>query len=106
MKIKLDSIETLAKAHAGLGSHFGKMADHHEEMAKAHGEHAAFMKGKHDAMADDDMHKAAFGKMADHHDAMQKLHKGAAGQYDAMEEEHGEKAAGDALGKAADGTAI
>ncbi len=102
MKIKLDSIENLAKAMGSLGSHFKKAAEHHTEMAKAHGEHGAFLKGKHDAMADDEMHKAAFGKMAEHHVAVEKLHKAAADHYGSMAEEHGEeKAAADTLGKTA-----
>jgi hypothetical protein len=101
MKIKLDTIEALAKAHTGLAAHFKKMADHHDEMSKAYGEHSAFMKGKHDAMADDDLHKASFKKMADHADAMCKLHKAASEHHAAMAEEHGDggKAADDALGK-------
>jgi hypothetical protein len=107
MKIKLDSIEALAKAHGSLGTHFKKASDHHTEMSKAYGEHAAFLKGKHDAMADDDMHKAAFGKMADHCETMSKLHKDAASHHAAMAEEHGEdKATADTMGKAADGSPV
>lgn len=106
MKIKLDSIEALAKAHSGLGAHFKKMADHHDSLSKAHGEHSAFLKGKHDAMADDDMHKAFFHKAAEHHDGLHKMHKAASEHYSGMADELSDKAADDKdLGKTAAGAA-
>ncbi len=81
--MKLDSFEALAKMHKGLAAHFTKLAEGHTEMSKAHGEHAAFIKGTHDAMADDHEHKAYFGKAAAHHEHMSGLHKAHASAHEA-----------------------
>jgi hypothetical protein len=64
--------EALAK---GLGPHFTKAAEHHMSMHKAHSEHSAFLKGMHEGLSDEDLHKAAYGKGADHHAALAALHK-------------------------------
>lgn len=89
MKIKLDSLENLAKGitllEGGLAkgyAHHTAMSKVHGDMSKAHAGHAALHKAKADGMADDhedkqyhksshDFHKA----MADHHEEACKLHK-------------------------------
>jgi hypothetical protein len=93
---KIETLEDLVKAVGGLAKHFSKAAEHHEKLHKAHAEkaehheklfkahlaHHEFVKAKHEAMDDGDVHKAYFGKVAeihkakaDHHEALHKTHK-------------------------------
>lgn len=57
------------KSHLHKAAEIHKaIAEHHGSIAKAHTEHAAFAKGKHDAMDDGDVLKSFMGKVAAHHE--------------------------------------
>lgn len=74
--------EDLAKVGAGLAGHFTKAAAHHDglhkahdALHKAHAEHAAFVKGTHDAMDDGHEMKGYMAKAHEHHTAKAAHHK-------------------------------
>lgn len=76
LKNPADLEKFLTPLSKGLKSHLQKTADHfkaiashHADIAKAHTEHAAFAKGKHDAMDDGDVMKAFMGRVSAHHEA-------------------------------------
>jgi len=80
---KFETVEDLLKA-GGLHSHFQKAAEHNTALAKAHGDHSAFLKAKADAMDDGDAHKAFFTKAADHHAMVAACYKAQAEHNTAM----------------------
>lgn len=86
--IKLESIADVAKAFSGIGSHFKKMAEHHNLAHGHHAAHAAFAKAHADGLADDHEHKAYFHKAHEHHTAMAAVHKAMADHHEAMHSEH------------------
>lgn len=98
-RVKLTTPADLEKFSKGLKSHFHKtaaihktIAEHHSNMAKAHTEHAAFAKGKHDAMDDGDVMKAFMGRVSAHHEAKAAHHTSLHKAYTNMNEENKELA--------------
>ena len=87
-----NEILELQKGAGGLSEGFQSssgfhkaMAEHHDAMAKEHYSHAV-VKAHHEAMENEDVHKAYFGKVADHHKAMAERHtKAAQGHKDEAE---------------------
>src|SRR5271157_2661444 len=84
-KFKISTPEGLLKGFSGLVGHFKKAAAHHDALHKAHtaiatthSEHAAFHKGKADAMDDGDPGKSACSKTSDFHTAKAAFHSGLA----------------------------
>lgn len=106
--MKIENIADLEKMSKGLASHFTKAASQHKDIASAHEkmaaaqtEHAAFAKGKADAMDDGDVMKAYMTKAADVHTASATHHSSLAKAHQALAEQHTELAANVLEGKAA-----
>lgn len=103
------TVEAIVKAMGGMGTHFGKSAEHHmalhkcnTAMAKAHTDHAALAKAKHEALENDHVDKAYFGAAHEMHKALAAHHEEAATLHKAHSEHMGAcQTAMDGDGKAA-----